>query len=323
MNMQTWGTINMPWVAKIEQPVVPLGFTDEKIRFIWCTDLHLDDEGVAPIADLEKAINDCNEWKPHAFIATGDLANNRLDDCRRFYYHTKRCQRPVYTCLGEHDLSEYPPGSYGNPTVDEMSGEAAYNYGPPFYYYKVLTSGDGTFTALCLFLETLYYDDDPTPLDAPGNSAYHSPGDRWGISDITPLGGYYKQIPSEELAWITATLAAVDSDVVLVFIHQSPIEASRIVNLAELADTLQPDPRPIIGFAGHLHGWATTRTLTTTDTLRSFTFYEMVAMMDSYAWCRVTLGFAAGNITVDSLHIYNYTDPGTYLISDPPFTVIP
>ena len=188
----------------------------------------------------------------------------------------------------------------------------------PFWYSEMLTSGDGTFTALCLFLDTIFYDDDPTPEDAPGNSPNHEPGDRWGIANITPSGGWFKMFPQAELDWITATLAANTSNAVLVFLHHPP--PGRFTNFAALADTLQPDARPIILFNGHNHAWATTRTLATTDALRTFTFYEMVNMSTSFAWCRVTLGFSGGDITVDQLQIHNFTNPGGWTI-DLPFVL--
>jgi hypothetical protein len=312
----------MPWVSHISKPSQPMAFSDGKIRFVWCTDAHVvNNDTDAQVIALEKAINDCNEWRPNAFICTGDLCSNRLDQVRRWFYHTWQCQRPVYVAIGEHDLSEYSPGSYGNPDMNEVAGEAAMDLGPPFWYSQMLTSGDESFAALCLFLDDIFYDDDPTPLDPPGNSDYHEPGDRWGISDLTPGGGWYKLIPQAELDWITATLATYESDVVLIFIHHPPVDSSHISNLVALADTLQPDSRPMIGFCGHAHSQASTETLTTTDTLRSFTFYLMTDMSTSYAWCRVTLGFD-GDITVDGLDIYNFTDPGGYTVDSPPFTLI-
>lgn len=293
-----------------------MAFTDDKIRFIWCTDIHVaDSDSDAQTSALEKAVNDCNEWKPNAFIATGDIGENKLSHVQRWFYHVWRCQRPVHVSIGSHDLSEYAPGSYGNPAELALAGELVLNRSSPFYYSHTLTSGDGTFTALCLFLDVQYYDDDPTPLDAPGNSAHHEPGDRWGMSDLTPGGGWYQKFSQAQLDWITATLAANESNAVLIFVHFPP--PGRVTDYTALADVLQPDPRPIIGFCGHNHGWAIGRTLTTTDTLRSFTFYEMVDMSTSYAWCRVTLGFSGGNITIDEAEIQNYTDPGGYSINAP------
>ena len=309
----------MGWVKQISKPRRTLSASDNKIRFVWSSDEHVGNADTdAQVLAVDLAVNDCNDWLPNAFISTGDVCGNNIYQLGRWFYHMWRCQRPVYLVMGNHDRSEYSPGSYGNPA--SVSGEMLMDR-EKTYYSEVLISGDGAVRALCLFLDCNFYADDPTPLNEPGNSLYHSAGDAIGASDITPGGGFYKMFPQEELDWITATLAAdVLSDYVLVFMHYQPRVDSKLTNQAALADVLQADSRPIIGFCGHDHGNALVCSLATTDALRTFNFYKVPSLQESGAWCRVTLGWNGSAIAIDGMELYHYTDPGEWTVNAP-FTV--
>lgn len=309
----------MPWVSKINKPIKPLGHSDDKIRFIWLSDNHVGNSDTdSQVVALEKAVSDCNDWKPNAFIVNGDVCGNTVYQLARWFNHTWRCQRPVYLAIGNHDLSEHAPGSYGNPA--DISGSNLMDRPSPFNQSFMLTSGDGTVAALCIIMDSGYYDDDPDD-PPPGDSIYHNPGDRIGASDITPSGGYYRQFTAAQLSWVASTLAAdTTSDYILVFSHYQPRDGVRVTDYTALADVLQGDSRPIIGFCGHDHGDAKVATLTTMDTLDTYNFYKIPAMLESGAWCRVELDWNGAAISIDLMELQNYTDPGGWTINAP-FTV--
>lgn len=306
----------MGWVFRIQKPIAPLAFVDNKIRFILCTDIHFGNNDTdSTVISMDKAVNDCNEWRPNALISTGDIAATRRDQAGRWFNHVWRCQRPVYVAIGNHDESEYAPGSYGNPA--DISGETLMDRAAPYYYSVILSSGDGSLSVLCLFLDVNFYANDPDA-SPPGNSPNHTPGDRIGLSDIEPAGGYYHQLGETQIAWVASTLAQNPScQFVLVFNHYEPIPANRLVDYALLADVLYADGRPVAGFCGHNHSAARTTNLNTTDGLHSIPFYEMVAMEECGAWARVTLSYLNNAINVDGAVIFNFTDPGGWTINSP------
>jgi hypothetical protein len=295
-----------------------MAWTDDKIRFIWSTDEHIPANMTdGNVAAMIAAVDDCNTWLPNAYISTGDVGNSANLHVQRAMSLLWRLQRPLYICPGNHDLVE--GANLGNPDIAALASETEFNRPAPFYYSTQLVSGDGTVKARCLFLDCNYYADDPDG-GLPGNNPYHSPGDPAGTvtGDAAVSGGYHVMLPQHQLDWIAATLAAdVTSQFVLVFIHYTPLVAHHVVNYPALCDVLWTDGRPAMGFCGHIHADAIDHPQTTTDTLHTFHFYQLCAMLDSHCWCRVTLGWSGSAITIDGMEIHNFTQPGALTINAP------
>lgn len=310
----------MPFVTRLTPPTVPMPWADDKIRFIWSTDEHIiNNLTSANAVALGKAVDDCNEWLPNAYISTGDSANTQLYELQRYMSQIWRLRRPFLFCPGNHDLSEYNTngtgGQLGSPNLDKISEESAWNLPFPWWRSLQLSSGDGTIKARCIFVNTNYYDDDPNGIKI---SAYHDPDVPLGISTDSPPGGYYVRIPQAHLDWIAAELAAdTDSQMALIFTHYTPLPSLQVTNFKALAGVLQVDGRPTIGFSGHLHISADNYPLTTTDGLRTYPFYQLPAMVDSLCWCRVTLGWDGTDIDIDGMVVHNFNQPGALTINLP------
>lgn len=303
-------------LSPIQSPSEGLGFSDDKIRFVWCSDVHITGHFDAPANNLRLAVADCNVWRPNAFVMTGDVGDVTFNYLQRVFYITWACNRPVRLALGNHDEEENTLGA-GNPNTAMLEGVTALNRPAPFYWSEQWSSGDGTITALALYLDCNFYADDPDA-PPPGNSAYHEPGDRIGFITGMPSGGYWTEMPQAELDWIVTTLAADTSDMVLVFMHLEA-GASRMTNFTALADALQTDPlaRPLVLFSGHNHDSARTQILLSATNGEKFTTYKIPAMSESGAWARVTLSVSGGALVVDGMELHNYTDPGGWTVGDP------
>lgn len=286
---------------------------DPTIRFVWSTDSHIVNSEDDRDAALRKAVADCNKWRPNAFIHTGDIGDNNSDRVLRGIYVLQNCQRPVYTCIGNHD--EHEPSSAGSPDTDSISGWNGFGE-QPFYHSKVMTAGDGSWSALCLFLDCNYYDDDPSQTIA--DSSNHSPGDRIGYHTSSPSGGYYRRFGPTQLQWIEDTLSAdTTSDIVLVFCHYPPV-GQTCTDYAILVDKLQADGRPSIGFCGHSHPSGQPVTISSTDSLLDLIMHKAPAMQESFGWVRVVLGFVAPNIDIQEMAVQNYLELDGWSL-DPPF----
>lgn len=308
----------MGWVTAIPKPPQqPMAFTDHAIRFLWTTDEHTSTFSAntdVNVVGLRRAIARVNEWRPNAYISTGDNGLFHGEDTWRYLLETRHVLRPFKWAIGNHDEVEYEPdGSAGNPNTAQV--EVQYDRAAPFYRTDTLVSGDGTFAARCLHLDCNFYADDP---DGGGDSPDHEPADRIGVIEGSPPGGYRRMIPQSQLDWVASTLAAdTDSDCVLVFVHYMNNTGGHIVDWSGLADALQADGRPTALFGGHLHVSPQNFGLTTSDEQRTYDFYQMCAGLDTGAWCEVTLSFADSDIVIDSMVVCNFTQPGELTIESP------
>lgn len=304
----------MTWqTTPIATGVQPMAFTDSSLRWVWVTDSHVQALGDTKDVALKAAVNDCNVWRPNAFIHTGDIGDNSIDRVQRAFNNLKNCQRPLFGVIGNHDENEVVPGTPNTALLQSMDTFNRF----PFYFTDVMTSGDGTLKARCLFLDCNIYNTNPS--DPTVVNVSHVVGDRVGYSANEPAGGSYRKLGTAQLAWITSVLAAdTTSNIILVFPHY-PIAQIGVVPLDGklVADALQADGRPAAIFGGHIHPDATSYTLTSTDTLKSYTNYKLTAMLESNSWCRVVLHLAAGAIVIDQLEIHNFTDPGGWTINAP------
>lgn len=305
----------MPWrdtpVQTIEQP---LGFSDGVIRFVWLTDAA--DATYLPTSNLRKAIADLNTWRPNALVLTGDIANNTTAGTLALWNVINTAQRPVFWAIGNHDEEEITLGE-GVPNTVPLQGFTAWNQVAPFWKSTQWASGDSTFKARVLVLDGNFYDDDPDD-PPPGDSANHEPGDRIGYHTTEPAGGFSRQWTQVQADWVAAELTAdSDSDAVLILSHLPPVS---VTDPERLADVLQADGRPALGFCGHVHEDGTSYTLTSTDTLATYTFYKAPGMSESGAWVRVSLSWNGSAMVVDALTVLNYTDPGGWTLNAP-FTV--
>lgn len=293
-----------------------LGFVDDKIRFVWQTDSHV----LSTFSDgrklaVEAAAADTQLWKPNAYIHTGDIGDNLVQNIRNGFSAIRQTGRPIYWTIGNHDEEEITLGP-GQPNTTAIEHKHIFNKNAPFYYSTIMTSGDGSLRALCLFLDCNFYDDDPFGV-SPGDSPNHQPGDRIGSRPDGPGGGYYRMFTDAQLGWARDALDADDkSDIVLVFAHYPP-DGVTCTDYKNLADILQEDGRPMIGFCGHVHPNATVYTISSTDTQAVFPFYKCPATQESGCWTRVTLGFNGSDITIDGMEIHNFTNPGDWTINEP------
>jgi hypothetical protein len=305
----------MPWQGiAVETDQQPLGIVDGSIRFVWATDAHTNT--AIPGANIRKAIDDCNTWRPQGLVLTGDISDNSGAGALACWYTVRTTQRPALWPIGNHDEEELTLGA-GHPDTAVIAADNGWRQPAPFWRATHWESGDGTWRALVLVLDSNFYDDDPDAAP-PGNCPNHVPGDRIGYSAGEPGGGYWHQLTVAQAAWVAQQLAADQaSDAVLVFVHYPPVS---ITDPTRLADVLQADGRPCVGFCGHVHQDATSYLLTSTDTLWTATFYKCPAMQESLSWTRVTLGWDGSAITVDEMLVKNYTDPGGWTINAP-FTV--
>lgn len=303
----------MPWQGTpVAAGSAPLGFSDDALRFIWITDNHHNEILGTRETNLRSAIADCNAWRPNAFVTTGDVGNNYLWTTQSAWNILRSCQRPVIWCIGNHDEYEETPGI---PNTADLEQYSVYNRPAPFYHYDRMVSGDGTLTALCIALDANFAAADPDG-PPPGDNPNHAPGERTGWDDTQPEGGYYRQFTQGQLDWVEATLAAVAADVVIVLCHYPP-QGPSPTDYQALADLLQADGRPAIALCGHVHNDGTSYTLTSTDTLVSYTCYKAPSMASSGAWVRATLSLVGGAINVDSFAVMNYTDPGGWTLNLP------
>jgi hypothetical protein len=299
--------------GKVETAQIDSAFSDDKLRFLWVTDSHV--QGVQDSRDdnLRLACRDCNQWRPEALIHTGDIGDNDIERVQRSFNILKLAKRPVYTIIGNHDEDETDGGA-GNPNTSEVIAATAFNRNP-LYYATVLKTADESGSFLCLFLDCNYYDDDPDA-SPPGDSANHDPGDRIGYLAGAPSGGYFRMFTQAQLDWVETTLAADSSDAVLVFVHYPPA-GTTCTDYVDLLDLLQADGRDAVGFCGHVHPDATSYTQDSTDTNYTLTVYKCPAILESGSWTRMTLSLSGGSISVDELLIQNYTDPGGWTINAP------
>jgi len=298
-------------------PELSMPFTDNKLRFVWVTDTHITAPLDAQDIALRKCVDDCNEWRPNALLHTGDIGDDLLRRVQNACYVLRTCQRPVITCLGNHDEYELSSGV----TNSELIRQYPCFDRNPFYYSTRITSGDGSLTALVLSLDGNYYDDDPTPGDAPGNSSVYHPGDRYGSTQgaATSAGGYFRMLPADQLTWVANTLASDNSNIVIVMLHYPVLSpgATTISNYAALADILYAAGKPTIGLCGHIHDSGGYNLVKTTDQAHSFTFYKAPALLESKGWCRLTLSMTGSTINVDSAVMQNYTNPGAWVLNAP------
>ena len=291
-----------------------MAFTDSHLRWVWTTDSHLIATADTRDIALRKAVVDCNDWRPNAFIHTGDIGDNNLERVQRGFNCLKNLRCPWHVSIGNHDEDEQATPGFPNTAL--LQGRDTFNR-YPFYYTDTMTSGDGTLTARLLFPDCQFYQ---VSAGAPEIvNPYHVVGDRVGYSSGEPSGGSFRQIGTVQRAWMASVLAAdTTSQIVLVFPHY-PITTPGVFPLDYLAvaDILQADGRPAALFAGHVHPDAKTYTLTSTDTLKSYTVYKAPAMQESGAWVRVELHLSAGAIVIDGLAVNNFTQPGAWVINAP------
>src|SRR5690606_25856660 len=121
---------------------------------------------------------------------------------------------PTIFVNGNHDEHDADDDGISNWQLLETSNY--YDQSAPFTGVKHMTSGDGTLTALEIWLDCNFYDDDPDG-DSPGDSELLQPGDRIGFHASEPGGGYWRMFGAEQIAWFEAQLAAdTTSDIVIV-----------------------------------------------------------------------------------------------------------
>lgn len=314
-----------PYVAA-DQSDLPLGTIDEKIRLVWVTDTHVVNYDEHQ-ADLALAVDDCNTWAPQAMLHTGDIGHQRAASTLTAFNELARARRPVISVMAAHDENEIELG-VGNPNTTPVLGDRAFGLDrdtmgtslpPPFYETFVLQSGDGTFKARCFVLDSDFYADDPYGggLDNP----YHEPGERFGIAAENPVGGYYCQLGAEQLDWVESTLAAdATSNAILIFAHIPPMafeDNEIVIDYRALADVLEADGRPVVGFCGHDHSNGEVLALFNTAGDWSAPWYKAPAMYESHSWTRATLSCAEGVLSVESLSVRHYTNPGGWTLTAP------
>lgn len=301
----------MPWVSgRITTPQQDMAFSDSKIRFIWSTDEHISGPSLQTRRDnLKLAVDDCNVWRPNAYVSTGDLSSNDVTYLNTAFGILSACQRPVYVAIGNHDEEEVSYGA-GHPNTEPLTQWNAFNQSAPFYKSDIWTSGDGTVSALVLVLDGNIYDDHPPDDISPD----HEPGDRVGA----PGDAYWRQF-GVQLDWVTAQLSThPDQDFVIVITHYppTPLSVGNMTDWAALVDRLRADGRAAIGFSGHTHSLIGSCSQASTDEAYTLTVYVAPSLLDAFGWVRVTLD----GPTVESAIIQHYTDPGEWVVGAP-FTV--
>ena len=292
--------------------MMSLGTSDDKIRLVWQTDTHATVLATTQ-NDLSAAVADLNTWRPNALIITGDIGGNALENTRAAWSVLNTAHRPKIVAIGNHDEEELTFGA-GNPNTEAIEGVAFWNQPAPFNHAHVITSGDNSFSALCLALDSNIYDDDPSEVLI---SPYHSPGDRCGSSVEYPDNSWWRMFNTDTLTWVGSQLEAhPECAAILVVLHYPPTGVT-MTNYSALVDIIQADGRPCIGFAGHVHENATTYSAQSTDTILSIPFYKAPAALDSHCWTRVTLSMSGGNISVDEMLVRNFTNPAAWTINAP------
>jgi predicted phosphohydrolase len=271
---------------------------------------------------MRAAIDRANSWRACAYVNTGDLGNDFIYNVRKGFSWMRGANVEAWVCIGNHDEYEAVTGITN---AAQLVDPLFFGLGPPFYHAKRMVSGDGTRTALCLFLDcNLYWEDTGDAIPAEPS---HTNGGRVGTYTGVPAGGDKRKLYTAQLNWIQATLAAnADCDAIFVMTHY-PTAGSYIGDYALLCDLLQADGRAALAFCGHVHPDAYTETQLSTDGLYSLTFLKAPATQTRGCWQEVTLsynGALAGNnrIVIDALEVHNFTNPGVEVINAP-FVLVP
>lgn len=300
----------------IQTQPVNCAFNDDILRFVWVTDSHTRNNDVALLrTNMDKAIADCNDWRPDFFVHTGDLADNTPVRVLGNFYQMMACRRPVMVAIGNHDEYE---AVLGSPQTAAIEGFNGFNQTAPFWHTRTWTTQNGGTTFRLIFLDFNFYAVDPNGIKI---SPAHQAGDRVGYSTSEPSGGWMRQLGQRQRDWVAATLAADrSSDAVLVF-HHYRLRTNAVVDAIEMIDVFQADGRPTLGFHGHDHNNAYMLEQNSSDGRYTWQSYKCPALLESGSWTRASLHIAAGAIVIDALDIYNYTNPGTWTI-DAPFVVI-
>jgi 3',5'-cyclic AMP phosphodiesterase CpdA len=288
-----------------------VGDRNKQILFAWVTDTHNYEEHLNIVKqddDLQLAVEDCNRWRPMAFIHTGDLGNDRSATVLRCKTLMAETRRPLHIIPGNHDVQEQQAGTPLTGAVADVFGDL------PFYYSFVLQSPDATVKARCLMLDCNYYANSPSgTLDSPN----HQPGDY--IGEQTNSGvSYWRQFGATQLDWIASVLAADSiSQFVIVFAHYPPGAGTMMTDYAALCDVLQSDGRVAVAFGGHAHEHAYVRTQKSSDNLYTLTYYKLPALQVSGAYGRVRLSWTGSAVVIDEMSIRNFVNPGGWTIAAP------
>lgn len=292
---------------------LPPAVSDNRIRFLWCTDSHIHTMPAISSAHdvrvhyLDAAIDAANAWRPDFFLHTGDIGNNRTDRTRFAFFRLMRCRVPQVLVIGNHDEWEPTSGNPDTSAITEM-------YGAFDGTVRVVTSGDTSWSLVVITLDWNHYDDDPAGLVM---SAQHEPGDRVGEMEPQIPSSYYRMLGTAQRNWLAATLATTAGDALAIMMHYPP--NAKTTDHIALADILQADGRPVIGFCGHGHEHAQVFPLTSTDELVTYSFYKAPSIQDCQGWVQVALSFD-DDLVIDQMALHNYNPPGAWIVQTP-FTV--
>ena len=283
-----------------------------RLRFAVVTDTHirtvLDDR----YTTLQTAVTAANAWEADAFFHTGDASADSATYLQNVVDLLDTLDMSWYLSLGNHDEEE-TTGGIGNTNIAAI--ETILGLSAPLNKTGTVTSSDGTLTARICTLDSNIYADDINAYP-PGDSPDHSDGDRIGYH-IAHAEIYMRQFGSVQKTWLTNTLAGdTTSDMIIILGHYRPIDTA-IADYTDIANIIQADGRPAIGFNGHIHGNAIINELSPTVG-DGYNFYTGPGALESgsYTFASVSL---SGGVPILKLDSFNYTDPGGWII-DPAFT---
>ncbi len=110
--LMTWGIFRTAGNFKIHRvnirlPKLPASFRG--LRIVQISDIHTG--SFFSRERMEEAVNEILELKPDLVVFSGDLVNNRSDECEPFVDILSRIKAPmgVYSTLGNHDYGDYEP----------------------------------------------------------------------------------------------------------------------------------------------------------------------------------------------------------------------
>lgn len=278
------------------------------------TDTHCTGTSTARDDACRRAVAYADSVNAHAIINTGDIGNDLSEYFIRPMAIYRTAKAPLLWCNGNHSEWEDTPGI---PTTSEFEAAGIWNMSAPFYW-TVQVVGDAGEKVRAIMLDSCIYADSPL---GDRDSPNHVPGDRIGRSSEEPLGGYYRQFGTAQLAWIRSTLAVdVDSDYILLMFHYPPTITVTQLDFPELADELDIDGRPVVALCGHIHGHAKTYTLSS-NANTDYTVYKMPGALESNCYCDFRIDLNNSVPSISNAEVMNYTQPDDTWAITAPFTV--
>lgn len=279
------------------------------IRLLAVTDVHIENSpsyDALGDAGFPLALADATTFNADLLLMLGDLSESALETLTasaRFWsiYNNAGVAVPMLATPGSHDLFEPdPPG--GQVDLPTLESAAHWNrtLGGPMT--TQLVAQGGTFRVRIIVFDDNYYAVNQAYPDRV--NTVHEVGDYIGANVIggfihgEPAGGSYRQIPTAQLTWASAVLAADrSSHLIIVAHHHTP---GAMTNYSAVRSMLSADGRPNFGLCGHGHS------PTTVSVTSPMKYYQLGACNGTGVWNRITI--TAGS-SIPAIELANYPDP--------------